>query len=429
VRLTPIYPSGVARFAVASAVYLGDVAPYIGVAARLARGGHDVTFVAPPGFRSVLDTEPFTFSPYGLDSSPAAMHSDPEHVRLMRHPFRNTARLGSYWHRRTFADDPDGALRSLETGFEGADVVISHPTMCSITIPVARSMGARIATGQLFPMMIPTDRWTPPLGSRARRLPRPVNRATWSILRRLTARTFGDDLLNEVRARYGLPHLVGNAGWAWTEADTTVVLVSPAYYGEAAPDWPPVVWGGFSIWEGPSGVGIDRELDEYVADGDPPVLVSLGTSAATGAGEQFAEISAGLAACDRRTILLVGDIANLETVAGHPAARLFAPMHLLLPRCRAAVVSGALGGVAAALTAGVPVVVYPRLFDQLWHARRVEELGVGRMARTPRQVVRAVCEITDDPAYAERARALAARMRNEDGARVLAQCAVALASG
>jgi UDP:flavonoid glycosyltransferase YjiC (YdhE family) len=413
-----------ARVSLASAVYLGDVAPYIPVARRLAAAGHEVTFVAPEGFRSLLEPEPFAFHPYGLDSSPAAMHADPEHNRLMEHPFRNTARLGAYWHRRTIAEDPDAALASLEAGFAGADVVVSHPTMCSVTIPVARSVGAAVVTGQLFPMMIPTRHWTPPLGSRSLRLPQPVNRATWGALRQMTRRAFGDALLNEVRARYGLPPIVANAGWAWLEADTTVLLVSRHYYGPEAPDWPPVRWGGFSVWEGPAGQQLDADLVSYLDAGEPPVLVMLGTSAATGAGAVFAAVAAGLAARGLRSVLLVGDHANLAHVADHPAARTFAPVTELLPRCRAAVVSGALGGVAAALTAGVPTVVHPQLFDQLWHGRRVEQLGVGRLARRARHVAPAVAEVVDDPACAARARELGARLSAEDGAAVLADAAL-----
>jgi UDP:flavonoid glycosyltransferase YjiC (YdhE family) len=84
------------------------------------------------------------------------------------------------------------------------------------------------------------------------------------------------------------------------------------------------------------------------------------------------------------------------------------------------VVSGALGGVAAALTAGVPVVIHPQLFDQVWHGRRVEQLGVGIMARKVADVGTAVRRIVDDPAYTARATALAAEMKGEDGARALA---------
>ena len=407
-----------ARVAVASCVYLGDVAPFIPIARRLHDAGHDVVFVAPEGFRSVLEREPFAFHPYALDCSPAAMHADPAHTRLMRHPTRNVARLGRYWMDRAFADDPVAAVRSLQAGFDGADVVVTHPTMGVVTIPVAHSMGARVVAGQLFPMMIPTAQWTPPLGSRSPRLPSPVNRALWGVLRMMTARSFRDDAINATRAELGRPPVRGAAGWSWLEADATVVLASPRYYGNGAPDWPPVTWGGFSIWAGPGDHELDPVLDHHVDAGDPPVLVMLGTSAASGAGAQFARIADDLDRRGLRSVLLVGDAANLAAVAGRPGAVTFAPVSSLLPRCRVAVVSGALGGVAAALTAGVPVVVHPQLFDQVWHARRVQDLGVGLLARRASQVAAAVQRIVDDPAYAERARALAEQMAGEDGAAV-----------
>jgi sterol 3beta-glucosyltransferase len=91
----------------------------------------------------------------------------------------------------------------------------------------------------------------------------------------------------------------------------------------------------------------------------------------------------------------------------------------VVPRCAAAVVSGALGTLSAALAAGVPVVVLPQLFDQLWHGRRVEQLGVGIMVTRPSRVPSAVTSVLADPQYAERARALAARLQAEDGAAAL----------
>jgi UDP:flavonoid glycosyltransferase YjiC (YdhE family) len=83
------------------------------------------------------------------------------------------------------------------------------------------------------------------------------------------------------------------------------------------------------------------------------------------------------------------------------------------------VVSGALGTLSAALSAGVPVVVLPQLFDQLWHGRRVEKLGVGIMVTRPSQVRSAVAQLLSDPDYGRRARELGAKLRTEDGAAVL----------
>lgn len=409
-----------ARIVVASAAYLGDVAPYIPVANLLAQRGHDVSFLAPAGFREILSGERFAFANYPLDFSPRAMHADPQHERLLRHPVRNSARLGRYWMRMGFASDPDLARRACLEAFDGADAVVTHPTFGSLTASVAEHLGIPLLVGQLFPMMIPTVHWAPPLGSRSPNLGKPLNRLVWNALAQATRLSFYDRELNAMRAKLGLRPLRGVALVAWMSAARTVVLVSRQYYGSGAPDWPPVTWGGFSLWDGPAGDIAASPADAFVEDGDPPVLVTLGTSAASGAGEQFRAIADGLDALGLRSLLLVGDERNLASLAGRAGAFVFAPLKRLVPRCRVAVVSGALGALATALCAGVPVVVVPQLFDQVWHGRRVEELGVGIMAKKPGDVVRAVARIDADDAYRESARSLATAMASENGATALA---------
>ena len=285
-----------------------------------------MTFVAPEGFRSVMGPEPFDHAPYVLDCSPDVLDSDPVHTRLMRHSFLNASRLATLWMDRAFADDPVAATASLRNNLEGAEVVVTHPTMASVTLPVARSLGAAVVVGHLFPMMIPTTSWAPPLGSRALRPPRPLKPATWQVVRVGTQLLLRDRAINKLRRSCGLAPLRGNAGWAWTEADATVILASPHYFGSGAPDWPAVAWGGFSIWPDPA-PPLDPELSAYVEAGPPPVVVTLGTSAAAGAGEKFAHIAADLDAAGLRSILLVGHERNLASVASHPAAVAFRATH------------------------------------------------------------------------------------------------------
>ena len=413
-------------FVVCSAAYLGDVAPFIPVADELARRGHDVRFLAPEGYRSILEGQRFAYAPYALDFSSAGMHADPRHERLMRHPYLNSAQLGRYWMGKGFADDPEAGQQSLVDAFDGADVVVTHPTFGSASIPVAKAMGIPVAVGHLFPMMIPTRRWGPPLGPRNPDLGSLVNRALWRAMIVGSGPMFRDREMNRFRKGLGREPLRGNAGWAWRDADTTVVLVSRHYFGEGADDWPDVTWGGFSWWDG--GGAVDDDVDAFVGDGsDPPVLVTLGTSAASGAGEQFARIAADLDGLGLRSLLLVGDAKNLDAVRGRAGAFPFAPIVPLLPRTRVAVISGALGGVAAALRAGVPIVVVPQLFDQIWHGRRIEDLGLGIHARRVKDVGPAVARLLADPSYAERAAAFAAKLAGEDGAAVLADAAESLA--
>jgi UDP:flavonoid glycosyltransferase YjiC (YdhE family) len=160
-------------------------------------------------------------------------------------------------------------------------------------------------------------------------------------------------------------------------------------------------------------------VQNFVGAGDRPVLVCLGTSAAAGAGDAFATIADGLQQRGLRPLLLVGEAANLVHVSHLPGAFEFAPVSSVAKRCAAAVVSGALGTLAAAVTAGLPVVVLPQLFDQVWHGRRVEQLGVGIMVTRPAKVAGAVARLLREPGYRENARALGALLRAEDGAAAL----------
>ncbi|MEA3054680.1 MAG: hypothetical protein QOD30_112, partial [Actinomycetota bacterium] len=143
-----------ARIVVTSAAYLGDVAPFVRPAKLLAERGHDVTFLAPAGFHPMLAGERFGLATYALDFSSAAMHRDPVHQRLMRHPVANQLRLARYWMRQGLVADVAAARASLLEHLAGADVVVTHPTFGSGVVPAAEHLRIPIVVGQLFPMMI-----------------------------------------------------------------------------------------------------------------------------------------------------------------------------------------------------------------------------------------------------------------------------------
>ena len=415
-----------ARVVVASAAYLGDVAPYVAPANLLVDRGHDVTYLTPSGFHSMLAGERFRLATYPLDFSASAMHADPVHERLMKHPFLNQLRLARYWMRKGFVADPEQSAAALREHLDGADAVVSHPTFGSAVVPAAVALGIPVVVGQLFPMMIPTARWAPPVPLTTRSWGAPVNRALWRGLAFGSGQLMYDRTMNAHRRSLGLDRVTGNSLLAWTDAARTVVLVSRHYFGDEPDDWDDTPLVGFSPWSGPADRPRDPRVADFIDAGDAPVLVCLGTSAAAGAGDAFARIGRDLDAVGLRSLLLVGNDTNLAAVADRDGAFAFAPIDELVGRARVAVVSGALGTLAAALRAGVPVVVFPQLFDQVWHAIRVEKLGVGVHVRRPSQVVKAVAAIEADPRYAERARDLAARMAGEDGASALADAVVSV---
>ena len=99
---------------------------------------------------------------------------------------------------------------------------------------------------------------------------------------------------------------------------------------------------------------------------------------------------------------------------------MFAPLAPVLARCQMAVISGSLGTIGATLAAGVPVVVVPQLYDQVWHGQRAEKLGIGVLVKRTEDVPAAVARVQADRGYAERARELGRAMAAEDEALALA---------
>ncbi len=408
------------RVAVCSIMYLGDVAPFLSVARALGERHHDVVGIFPEGFRPLTEGEPFGLHPYALDASPAALHADPEHQRIVQHPFRHMLAFGRLLMERGLLDDVDGAVATLQAGFAGADVVVTHPVFASVTVPVARSMGIPVVCGHLFPMTIPTGSWGPPAGRRSVPVRGRVARAAWSAVDAGSDVVFAGSRVNEVRRRLGAAPRRGAATSAWTESDRTVVLASEHWFGSSPPDWPAHRWGGFTAWAPPGGV-LDDEVASYLHDGKPPVLVTLGTSAASDAAARFRRLRDDLVEIGQRPLLLTGPTVELGSLADEPGVFPFAPIDQVAPHCSAAVISGALGGLAATLRAGLPTVVHPQLFDQVWTAGHAERLGIGLHARATRRVAGAVQRVLDDPEVGRRAQGLAQAMRDEDGALVCAE--------
>lgn len=396
-------------------MYLGDVAPFLAVARELGGRGHDVVGVFPEGFRPLAEGEPFEFHPYALDASPAALHADPEHQRIVQHPFRNVMAFGRLLMERGLFDDVEAALASLEDGFAGVDAVVTHPVFASAAVPVAEAMGIPVVCDHLFPMTIPTESWGPPAGRRSVPVRGRVARAVWAATEVGSDRVFAGTRVNEVRKRLGVAPRRGAATSAWTDADRTVLLASEHWFGRSPPDWPTLRWGGFTAWA-PGGAALDAEVLRYIDDGKPPILVTLGTSAASDAANRFRRLRDDLLAIGERPLLLTGTTVDLGALAEEPGVFRFAPIDLVASRCAAAVISGALGSLAAAARAGLPTVVHPQLFDQVWNAGQAERLGIGLHARSSGRVAGAVRRVLDDPDIGRRARELAQAMDGEDGA-------------
>ena len=401
--------------------FWGDVMPFVSIANELARRGHDVTFAVPEGFWPMLDREAFDLAPVGTQFSPRELDCHGDRLDGAASAL-GTARAARFWIRE-FGVRPLGSiLAALTDATQGADLVLTHPTAAFAARMVAEQREIPWVTGHLFPMLIPTRDHLPagwPLEGLVRRPSARHARFAWAIGETASARMMYDREINAQRVALGLRPVRANAMLGGL-SPTLVMMLWSSLWAPPASDWPAhYVTTGFTVWPGPAGQDLPARLAAYLDAGAPPVLVTLGTSAASNAGDLFDTIAAVLDRRGRRAVFLVGgDDKVTPNLAARDDVWGFAPITQVLPRCTAVVHAGGHGTTAAALAAGIPSVVVPMLYDQHWHARRAHELGVGTYVPRGRGFERRLehaLDVATGPAARAAATALATRLGAEDG--------------
>lgn len=153
----------------------------------------------------------------------------------------------------------------------------------------------------------------------------------------------------------------------------------------------------------------------------PTVLTSLGTVLYREPGLNEA-ILAGLRDEPINLIAAVGrdtDPAVFGPQPGNVHIERYLPQTLLLPHCTVFVTHAGFNSVKESLSFGVPMVVLPLTGEQAYTAERCVALGVAERVdmeeRTPERIRSAVRRVLNDPAYAERARAMQRDMQTLPG--------------
>ena len=190
-----------------------------------------------------------------------------------------------------------------------------------------------------------------------------MNRAIWRLARspKIDRLSFGRDF-KAFRRRIGLPVPDGwNVIDARLSPHKTFAMVSKHYIPTES-DWPEG-YGltGFTPWAGPDGGAIAEDVEAFLADGPPPVLVTLGTLGPSARPEVFTQVAGVLDDLGERGLFLLS-MARPEGIGPEHGAWPFVPLRPLLPRVKALVQSGSHGTNALALEAGVPSAIVPCLF-------------------------------------------------------------------
>jgi UDP:flavonoid glycosyltransferase YjiC (YdhE family) len=167
----------------------------------------------------------------------------------------------------------------------------------------------------------------------------------------------------------------------------------------------------------------DRRLDDFLNNGEPPIVFTLGTSAVTVAGDFYRTSIEAVRRGGWRAVLLTGaDPRNHIPPDDVPSTVLvaqYAAYSVLFPRSAAVVHSGGIGTIAQTLRAGVPSLVVPHAADQPDNAHRLTRLGaartIGRHDYSVERVMKELRAVLGQSRYKKRAVEISRQLLTEDG--------------
>src|SRR5688500_8075146 len=394
---------------------LGDLYPYFALGRGLAARGHEPTIATHEFFRTAVEAEGLGFRPVRPDADPDDRRLFMRAMGPRRGPMVVLREIVLSRLRESYEDTREAAGHT--------DLIVTHPLTFSGRI-VAEMRGLPWVSTVLAPLAFFSRHDVPvvPFLPRAWRFHSvPGMRGFLGWFFRTVTHSWTEPV-RELRAELGLPP----AGHPLFEGQhsslLTLALFSPVL-AAPQPDWPPSArLTGFLFRDAAGSEALDEKLDAFLAQGPPPIVFTLGSSAVVVAGSFYEESLLAARSLGMRAVLMVGDDpGNLPRAAlGADAIAVErAPHSALFPRAAAIVHHGGIGTLGQALRAGRPMLVVPWSHDQPDNARRALRLGVARILSPQRyraeRATRAIGELLHEPAFAARAAEIGAIVRSEDG--------------
>lgn len=373
----------------------GDTRPLAALGHALVQAGHEVHLLADV---STLDTARALGLPCSAIAGDirATLAADGAMKRITANLSRLAIRHTGAWMRQ-----------ALDAG-RGCDAIIVSGLAAFVGLSAAEALGIPAIGAMLIPIS-PTRAFASPFLPFTP--PRLLNHgshvlfgtASWRLFRRAT---------NRARAEAGLPPRS-----ALSTAHPMLYGVSPTLVPPPH-DWPHNAHLT-GQWIPPAGAWPPAPaLQAFLDAGEPPVYVGFGSMA----GFDDARLQAALVRAleGRRALFNRGwsgiDVDRLPANI-HPVGAV--PHDWLLPRCALAIHHGGSGTTHSAARAGIPSVIVPFAGDQFFWSARLRAAGIMRHALSGNRIradrLGEAVAFAGLPSVRERAAALGARMREEDG--------------
>jgi rhamnosyltransferase subunit B len=343
-----------ARFVLVTKGSTGDVGPFAGIGAALARRGNEVVLVTHCRYEAAARSAGIGFVPIGTEEDFESFLRDG--------PLLDTvAGFLEFGDRHIFprVEEEVRLLRDL----------------CRIprTVLVARHMG-------LFAASIVADLDDIPMAAVFLSAAHAHGFGAWAEF----CRSKLSGRINAARRRFNLAEI---ADWrAWASRADLFLACWPDWFARASETWPaPTAHAGFVISDETDGGCAPAGVEQAFASDAPPVLITGGTAVGTLAARFYAVAMEACRLTNRHAIVVCPhrELLPLFPPAGvlHFAAL---PFLSVMPRAAAVIHHGGAGTMIRAMAAGVPQLVLPFGGDRPDNAARIEKLHIGVHVRPNR---------------------------------------------
>lgn len=398
-----------ARLALLSWGSHGDVLPLVALARALRTAGHQVVLGAQPYHGDFIRRHGIEFHALGGETSADKYNRLMDTLIVEANPRKQMRTL----LQEMLLPDLEAQYRDALAAVGDADLVVAH-WMQLAGMMAAEQLGKPCATVSLNPVGISVV-------ANAAVAANSSNAAARNLGKMLSDYIWGDEF-HRLRARHGLPAIESVADYQYSK-QLNLVAVSSALLPERGKFEAQHRVTGFWPLQDERPWTPPRELEAFLAAGEPPVVISFGSMG--GRAEEMTAIvveAVRLAGC--RAILQGGwaglGAAGLSGAWDHILRVDYVPHEVLFREAACVVHHGGAGTTAAALRAGVPSVIVWHMLDQPYWGNLLASLELGprplaRLNLCAADLAGRIGEVLANPAYRENCLKLARQLAAEQG--------------
>ena len=383
----------------------GDVEPCAAVGLELLRRGHEVRIAAPPNLLGFVEAAGLSAVGYGPDSrEQVSAVADFVHGAFRPQNPIDLVRSG----RDLFVEGWAQMSRTLASLADGADMLVTGQTYHGVVANVAEYYDIPLAAIHHMPICVNGQLALPFIPS-PKPLVRSTLRAAWWLYWRITK-----DADDRQRRELGLRRTAAPAAKRMAERGS---LEIQAYDEVCFPNLA-AEWNGRRPFVGALTLQLptdaDGEVARWIGTGSPPIYFGFGSTPVQSPADTIAVIVTACTELGERALIYCD--ASGSTCGQHSDdVKLVGPVNYaaILPLCRAAVHHGGAGTTAAALRAGIPMLILWDVADQPIWAAQATRMKVGcaqRLSTITRESLIAHLRRIRAPQYMASAGEIAARM-------------------